>query len=167
MKEQLINDILRNLPYVEEMAVSHIQAYGKQNTKDDFVLQDFVENIKKLPDILLHPKDMSPEDILKEAYSMGDKVNNPIDLPEIKFQKIKDKEGLGEREDKVNSPAHYNNGEIECIDAIFAALSLEELKGFVKGNVIKYLWRANHKEKEVEDLKKARWYLDYLIKKLS
>ena len=148
MKEQLINDILRNLPYVEEMAVSHIQAYGKQNTKDDFVLQDFVENIKKLPDILLHPKDMSPEDILKEAYSMGDFVR-------------------GICEDKVNSPAHYNNGEIECIDAIASALSLDELKGFVKGNVIKYMWRANHKEKEVEDLKKARWYLDYLIKKLS
>lgn len=82
----------------------------------------------------------------------------------VKFQEIKGEEEL---EDKVNKPKHYNAGEIECIDAIFAALSLEELKGFVKGNVIKYLWRANHKEKEVEDLKKARWYLDYLIKKLS
>lgn len=38
-------------------------------------------------------------------------------------------------EDKVNNPAHYNNGEIECIDAIASALSLDELKGFVRGNV--------------------------------
>ena len=82
----------------------------------------------------------------------------------VKFQEIKGEEEL---EDKVNSPSHYNHGEIECIDAIFAALTPDELKGFVKGNVIKYLWRANHKEKEVEDLKKARWYLDYLINKLE
>ena len=69
-------------------------------------------------------------------------------------------------EDKVNSPAHYNNGEIECIDAIAAALTLDELKGFVKGNVVKYLWRMEHKG-GLEDLKKAQWYLNYLIKKLS
>ena len=69
-------------------------------------------------------------------------------------------------EDKVNNPAHYNNGEIECIDAIASALSLDELKGFVRGNVIKYLWRTEHKG-GLEDLKKARWYLDYLINKLE
>lgn len=91
MKEQLINDILRNLPYVEETALM---------------------------------------------------------------------------EDKVNSPSHYNHGKIECIDAIAAALTLDELKGFVRGNVIKYLWRMEHKG-GLEDLKKARWYLDYLINKLE
>jgi len=69
-------------------------------------------------------------------------------------------------EDKVNSPSHYNHGEIECIDAITAALTPDELKGFVRGNVIKYLWRMEHKG-GLEDLKKAQWYLDYLIKKLE
>lgn len=73
---------------------------------------------------------------------------------------------MGVMEDKVNSPSHYNHGEIECIDAIAAALTLDELKGFVRGNVIKYLWRMEHKG-GLEDLKKARWYLDYLINKLG
>ena len=69
-------------------------------------------------------------------------------------------------EDKVNSPSHYNHGEIECIDAIAAALTPDELKGFVRGNVIKYLWRTEHKG-GLEDLKKAQWYLNYLIEKLE
>ena len=171
MKEQLIKDILRNLPYVEEMAVSHIQAYGKQNTKDDFVLQDFVENIKKLPSCLLDNKDKE-SDLGEQAQKGVDDWKKSLqELPDITLTLDRDVAKILKEtalmEDKVNSPSHYNHGEIECIDAIASALSLDELKGFVRGNVIKYLWRANHKEKEAEDLKKARWYLDYLINKLS
>lgn len=57
----------------------------------------------------------------------------------------------------VNHPAHYNQGSIEVIDAI------EDWKlSFHAGNVIKYVVRAPHKN-GLEDLKKARWYLDRLI----
>lgn len=62
----------------------------------------------------------------------------------------------------VNHPEHYA-GEIECIDAIRAALSPEEFKGFCKGNAIKYVWRAGKKDKEIQEFKKAVWYLDELI----
>jgi hypothetical protein len=67
--------------------------------------------------------------------------------------------------DSVNHPAHYNQGGIECIEAIKAATG----SGFVKyctGNVIKYLWRYDNKG-GLEDLKKAAWYLDRAIKEME
>ncbi len=63
----------------------------------------------------------------------------------------------------VNSPPHYNNGDIECIDAIKESMTPEAFKGYLKGNIQKYIWRYENK-KGVEDLKKAQWYLNKLIK---
>lgn len=64
--------------------------------------------------------------------------------------------------DPVNSPSHYVLGGIEVIDAI-EAWGL----GFRLANVVKYVARAAHKGKQLEDLKKARWYLDREISKLE
>ena len=65
--------------------------------------------------------------------------------------------------DKVSHPEHYNYAEIECIDVIKAATSeLTGVEAFCIGNAIKYLWRYKHKNGK-EDLKKARWYLNYAI----
>ena len=66
----------------------------------------------------------------------------------------------------VNSPPHYNSGDIECIDAIKESMSSEAFKGYLKGNIQKYIWRYENK-KGVEDLKKAQWYLNKLIKTLE
>tara|TARA_R100000742_G_C4264732_1_gene82670 strand:- start:719 stop:937 length:219 start_codon:yes stop_codon:yes gene_type:complete len=66
----------------------------------------------------------------------------------------------------VNSPPHYNSGDIECIDAIKESMTLEAYKGYLKGNVQKYIWRYENK-KGVEDLKKAQWYLNRLVKTLE
>ena len=66
------------------------------------------------------------------------------------------------KEDLVNSPAHYNTGNIECIDAIEESMSSIAFKGYLKGNCMKYLWRYDYKGKQVEDLKKAQWYLQRL-----
>jgi hypothetical protein len=60
--------------------------------------------------------------------------------------------------DPVNSPEHYRQGDIECIDAIQAALTPEEFRGYIKGNVLKYTWRERLKG-GAESLKKAQWYL--------
>jgi len=65
--------------------------------------------------------------------------------------------------DNVDRPIHYAAGSIECIDAIEAQLSAEEFRGYLKGNIIKYIWREKHKGK-IESLKKALWYLNRLIK---
>ena len=62
----------------------------------------------------------------------------------------------------ATSPEHYKQGGIELIDILKAKMSPEELKGFYKGNVLKYVTRADHKN-GVEDLKKASVYLGWLI----
>lgn len=64
--------------------------------------------------------------------------------------------------DNINHPSHYTQGGIECIDAIRASMSEEEYKGYLKGNVLKYLWRYKQKGKPYEDLMKADTYLKWL-----
>jgi len=64
--------------------------------------------------------------------------------------------------DMVNSPPHYNQTGIECIQAISAATD-NGFKYYLQGNVMKYLWRFDYKDKPLEDLQKAKWYLDRLI----
>ena len=72
-----------------------------------------------------------------------------------------------EQEDMVNSPNHYTSGSIECIDGIEASMSAEAFKGYCKGAALKYLWRYERKDKSLEDLKKAQWYLNKLIEEVK
>ena len=65
--------------------------------------------------------------------------------------------------DKVN-PSHYK-GEIECIDAIRSSMTKEAFLGYLKGNILKYLWRYENKNGK-EDLQKAEWYNQKLIQSL-
>lgn len=68
---------------------------------------------------------------------------------------------------RPSSPAHYTQDEnIECIDAIQASLSPIEFRGFLRGNVKKYLWRYPMKE-GLKDLLKAHWYLNRLIDEIQ
>lgn len=65
------------------------------------------------------------------------------------------------------SPSHYKQGNIECIEAIDAAcVYLSNSEAFYVGNVIKYMWRWKIKN-GLEDLYKAREYLDKLISKIE
>jgi hypothetical protein len=63
--------------------------------------------------------------------------------------------------DMVNSPPHYNQQGIECIEAIEAACG-NGFEYYLQGNIMKYLWRYRYKNGS-EDLKKAHWYLEKLI----
>ena len=65
-------------------------------------------------------------------------------------------------EDVVNKPKHYNQGDIECIDAIEAMLTHEEFVGYLRGNSLKYRWRFRYKN-GIEDLRKAEWYEKRLL----
>jgi hypothetical protein len=67
------------------------------------------------------------------------------------------------KNDPVNYPSHYNNGKVEAIEAIEASMSTKEFRGYLKGAILKYLWRYTYKDRALEDLLKARWYLDKLI----
>lgn len=72
----------------------------------------------------------------------------------------------GKKMDKVNHPSHYTEGKIECIDYIEDKLTPEEYRGYIKGNVLKYITREKYKNGD-EDLKKAKWYLDRLVGRLG
>lgn len=72
-----------------------------------------------------------------------------------------------EIQDNVNNPSHYGQGKIEAIEYISDFLTPEEYQGYLRGNIAKYLHRWPWKGKPVEDLKKASWYLDRLIKEID
>lgn len=63
--------------------------------------------------------------------------------------------------DNVNHPKHYTNH-----PSGVEAIEITEHFNFNKGNAIKYIWRSADKGKEVEDLRKARWYIDREIARL-
>lgn len=64
--------------------------------------------------------------------------------------------------EQVNHPDHYNQGEIECIDAMLSAFTKEEVIAFCKLSAFKYVWRSGDKEENSEtlDMGKAVWYLN-------
>lgn len=64
--------------------------------------------------------------------------------------------------DSVNHPAHYTQGDIECIDAMISAFGEEEVKTYCKINAFKYVWRTDYKN-GTEDVKKAVWYLNKFL----
>jgi hypothetical protein len=83
--------------------------------------------------------------------------NGPYDISEY----------MEEPKDNVNNPDHYNTGGIECIDYLKDNMSWEGFTGYLEGNCKKYMHRWRYKRKPLEDLKKARWYLDRLISELD
>lgn len=63
--------------------------------------------------------------------------------------------------DVVERPQHYTDGQYECIEVMEDVFGKEYVEHFCICNAFKYLWR--HKKKNgIEDLKKARWYLDHV-----
>ena len=68
--------------------------------------------------------------------------------------------------DYVNSPPNNKSGNKECIDAIEESMTAEAFKGYLKGNIQKYMWRYESK-KGLQDVLKAQWYLNRLVKTLE
>lgn len=84
------------------------------------------------------------DDMLEEAGSVVDKTN-----------------------DAVQHPSHYTQGKVECIEALESATAgLSGIEAVCTANAIKYLWRWRRKN-GVEDVKKAQWYINHLIKHLE
>lgn len=65
-------------------------------------------------------------------------------------------------EEVVQSPSHYTQGDIECIDALRSMLTPDEWRGFLKGTVMTYLWRLGHKDDPVIEAGKLAWYASWL-----
>lgn len=92
---------------------------------------------------------------MKKIYENGLKI-----IPEKTLQE----QIQEERKEEVNHPERYGGDTTyECIKVLKAWLSLEQYKGFLRGNTIKYLCRVGKKDETVQELKKAKWYLERLI----
>ena len=100
---------------------------------------------------------MNDSDIMIEPDSEGLNTEEVAASYVRQLAALEGLEGIARRE-AVNHPPHYNQGTIEVIDAI-EDWGLD----FNAGNVVKYVSRHQHKAEPIEDLKKARWYLDRLI----
>jgi hypothetical protein len=64
--------------------------------------------------------------------------------------------------DPVSSPPHYTVGGYEAIDVIKAKLTPKEYTGYLKGNILKYVMRANYKGHHDQDIEKSQWYVNEL-----
>tara|TARA_R100001143_G_C3315763_1_gene112346 strand:- start:284 stop:589 length:306 start_codon:yes stop_codon:yes gene_type:complete len=69
--------------------------------------------------------------------------------------------------DAVNHPPHYTTGGIETLDVIRAKMSPDRFQGYLMGNALKYLLRCEYKEKRVEDIKKAQFYINSLVEEMD
>ena len=67
----------------------------------------------------------------------------------------------------IINPEHYTGSNIECIDAIKAMLGHYGFISYLQGNLMKYLWRSPAKGNQAQDLRKAEWFLNRLIKELE
>ena len=85
------------------------------------------------------------------VVTLANMVANTLEEPEVKVVELK--------EDVINHPSHYTRGKIEVIDFIE-----DQQLPYHLGNAIKYIARAGYKGDKLEDIKKARWYLDRYIK---
>lgn len=132
---------LANQEEVEKMSEKYYQV-----TKDDWIEVE-EENERKY----------SPQEFVTFIPEVNaDKFN-------YNAQSITHGDKIERNNDVVKHPNHYCYGGIETIDFMRAKLSSEEFSGYCKGNVLKYVSRAGHKENEVEDLKKAQVYLGWLV----
>mgnify|MGYP002707074076 CR=1 FL=1 len=106
--------------------------------------------------------DEMSDDMLNKCYNWYKELD-PADCENVEAECC-DKEL---NDNMVNHPSHYTQGGIECIDALKAAtVSKTGIEAVCTANAIKYLWRYEEKN-GVEDVKKARWYIDRLIKELE
>ncbi|UDL16826.1 hypothetical protein SEA_ATUIN_163 [Arthrobacter phage Atuin] len=70
------------------------------------------------------------------------------------------------KNDPVNHPTHYTNHPAKCkCGEPIECIQITEHMGFNLGNTVKYVWRCDLKKDAIEDLKKARWYLDREIER--
>lgn len=83
--------------------------------------------------------------------------------PSKDFGKVVEPDYKDNPSDMVNHPDHYTVGGVETLDVIEAKLSQSEFQGYCLGNILKYLMRAGYKGKQLEDLKKAQFYLNRMI----
>ena len=138
------------------------------------IIKEITRADKKMMDILNFEEDMKTlGEYLNREIERNDGVKLGPKISALKSEKVPEKQGKNEfhsekctiksKHDAVNHPSHYCVGGIECIDVIKATTKgMPAFDAFCQGNAMKYLFRWQYKN-GVEDLKKAKWYIDKLI----
>lgn len=111
--------------------------------------------------IIIHEK---VDDVEKKFNFINPYTNIKIRNLASRIEELEEaiEKGPNMKNDNVNSPNHYRQGGIECIEAIKASMSEKGFRDYLKGNVMKYIWRYEHKGRVIEDIEKALWYLNRL-----
>lgn len=100
--------------------------------------------------------------ILDESIDQLKRIRSNLNFMAHEYIHKPPKESDNEEFDNINHPEHYIEGKYECIDVMKEVLGFETVEDFCICNAFKYIWR--HKKKnELEDLKKANWYLNKII----
>ena len=119
-------------------------------------IEELVQNAKESKNLYdqFRPRPRSPSPVRREIDRVDSEgvASRPKDITEI----------IPTEGDSINHPSHYTShpSGVECI-------TITEHMNFCRGNAIKYIWRADEKGDPIENLKKARWYLDREIERLS
>ena len=131
--------------YLENEDILNGINFGKSNyfKLDSTFMQEPLKGGDGEDVIPLKPRPMKPRKVAKRPFHLQD--------------------------DRVNHPSHYTRGGQEVIVTIEEAIqdAPDMTLGYLQGQVLKYLLRCWLKDNPVEDLKKAKWYLDRLISKLT
>ena len=128
----------------DTIAIVQAEIFSQRNAISSFrnVLED---------DVDLMRKDGDKYNVLVYSWNGG------YGIPELNYTRTKEKV-----EDNVNHPQHYNQTGMETIDVLKNSMKPSEFKGFLKGNIIKYVSRCDYKNNAIEDLEKAEWYINKL-----
>ena len=150
-KTQKIRNYMKDHPEAKAKAIA--EAIG---TKINYVYTVMHTERKKLK------ASATPDSLVKvQGVMMGkDDKSNLTDeqMSRLVFNATKPKIRMQGSIDDVNHPPHYKIGGIETIDVIEAKLTPEEFRGYLKGNVVKYLTRIGYKDDAGKDVDKMVWY---------
>lgn len=154
LREILTNAYFKDLMNVYKNQPDSAGTWKRAGDPKEYIVQDWGAPHVKLPYLVMcHPEGKEP----------------PRELDKVEFVAVgkgpewyKLSEKTKEFLDPVNHPPHYkaHPSGIECIQ-------ITEHMDFLKGNAIKYIWRAGSKGSEIEDLEKAIWYLERRIAQLT
>ena len=161
--------ILKRYRQLSEMArdidTSNASAYYRIKSQRSIngELFAYEEDWEKRFPMLAKKNDKKPEPVKTEAeevkVEVADKKNDKKN-DEINEQTSEqaDNQTSEPTADMVNHPPHYCTGDIECWDAMVSAFGLEWMRAYATVTAFKYIWRAKHKGRFAEDMKKAAWY---------
>ena len=122
-------------------------------------------SLKRLPSVDCTTRDMlCPTPTTCAAYGCQVESRSKVRLGPCQLHA---RETEKEEAESVNHPAHYTQGSVECIDALKAATAGKSgIEALCVANIIKYLWRYEKKGGR-QDVEKAKWYLERLLKEIK